>query len=131
MAKRIETESKTEKLRALRLADEAARKEAGTWGEMHVGEVTHEATKSVFVQVWKGAHRPDLFRQGGVRQVGVPAAEWLAITGWVKARRADGFEQSVLARDVSAEEARKVADARISQRLNSGYTVINSAGGLQ
>ena len=90
MAKKIEVESKTEKLRALRLAHEAARKEAGTWGEMTVGEIVHEATRSVFVQVWKGLNRPDPFRQHGARQVGIGATEWLAMTAWVNARRGEG-----------------------------------------
>jgi hypothetical protein len=132
MAKKIvEVESKTEKLRALRLAHEAARKEAGTWGEMQVGEVAHEATKSVFVQVWKGANRPDPFRQRATRHVGVPAGEWLAITSWVNARRAIGFSQSVVAWDVSTEEARKIAKARIAERLSDGYTVMNPEGEAQ
>lgn len=126
MAKKVEIESKAEKLRALRLADEAARKAAGTWGEMTVGEIVHEATRSVFVQVWKGSSRPDPFRQG-VRQVGVPANEWLAMTTWVKVRRADGFSQSVIAWDITAEEARKVSEARIAAHRNEGYTVINPA----
>jgi hypothetical protein len=126
MAKKVvEVESKTEKLRALRLANEASRKAAGTWGEMMVGEITHEASKSVFVQVWKGRTRPDPFRQSSVRQAGVPAAEWLAMTGWVKARRSLGFSQSVVAWDISADEAHKIAKARIAERLSDGYAVKN------
>jgi hypothetical protein len=124
----IEPETKVEKLRMMRLADEAARKDAGTWGEMMVGEIMHEGTRSVFVQVWKGPSRPDPFRERRTRQPGVPASEWLAMTGWIKVRRATGFTQSVIARDISAEEAQKVAAARIEEHVSSGYTVINPAG---
>ncbi len=127
----VEVETKTEKLRALRLADEAARKAAGTWGEMMVGEILHEPTKSVFVQIWKGANRPDPFREGRTRQVGVPATEWLAMTAWVKVRRAMGFTQSVIARNISTEEAQRIASARMKEHVSVGYLVVNSAGGIQ
>lgn len=129
MAKKIEVESKTEKLRALRLAHEAACKEAGTWGEMTVGEIVHEATRSVFVQVWKGLNRPDPFRQHGARQVGIGATEWLAMTAWVNARRGEGFINSVVAKDVTKEEAHKIAEARITHHDTEGYTVMNPIGG--
>jgi hypothetical protein len=130
MTKRVlEPETKAQKLRALRLENEAARKAAGTWGEMMVGEITHEATSAVFVQSWKGANRPDPFRERPARQPGIPASEWLAITGWIKLRRAIGFTQSVLARDISAEEARRIALARIEERVTGGFIVINPAGG--
>ena len=124
MAKKVETETKAERLRALRLANEAARKTAGTWGEMAVGELMHEETRSVFVQVWKGPNRPDPFRLG-VRQVGIPASEWLAITNWIKVRRSTGFSQSVIAWDLSAEEARKISEERIAAHRSEGYTVMN------
>ena len=131
MAKKIETESKADKLRALRLAHEAARKQAGTWGEMMVGEIMHEATRSVFVQVWKGLNRPDPFRQHAARQVGIGATEWLAITAWVNARRGEGFINSVVAKDVTKEEAHKIAEARITLHDADGYTVMNPTGGPQ
>lgn len=129
LAKKIEVESKTDKLRALRLAHEAARKEAGTWGEMTVGEIMHEATRSVFVQVWKGHNRPDPFRQRGARQIGIGATEWLAMTAWVNARRGEGFTNSVVAKDVTKEEAHKIAEARITHHDTEGYTVMNPIGG--
>jgi hypothetical protein len=124
-----EPNSKVQTLRALRLENEAARKAAGTWGEMMVGEITHEATRSVFVQIWTGASRPDPFRERSTRQPGVPASEWLAITGWIKLHRALGFTQSVIARDMSAEEAQRIATDRIEGHVSGGYVVINPAGG--
>jgi hypothetical protein len=124
-----EPETKAQKLRTLRLADEAARKAAGTWGEMMVGEIMHEATRSVFVQIWKGVSRPDPFRERPARQPGVPASEWLAITSWVKLHRAMGFTQSVIARDISVEEAQRVATGRIEGHVSGGYVVMNPAGG--
>jgi len=127
----LEVETKAQKLRTLRLADEAARKAAGTWGEMMVGEILHEPTRSVFVQVWKGQSRPDPFREGRTRQVGVPATEWLAMTAWIKVRRAMGFTQSVIARDISADEAHRIATARIATHASDGYVIMNPAGGAQ
>jgi len=123
----LEVETKVQKLRALRLEDEAARKAAGTWGEMMVGEIIHESTKSVFVQVWKGLSRPDPFGERRTRYVGVSAVEWLAMTNWVKLRRAVGFTQSVIARDVSAEEAKKIVAVRIEAHVSGGYVVMNPA----
>lgn len=131
MAKKVAVATKTERLRALRLAHEAARKQAGTWGDMMVGEIVHEATRSVFVQVWKGPSRPDPFRQGAVRQAGIGPAEWSAITAWVNSRHADGFSKCVLARDMTKEEAQRVAEARIAQHVNKGYTVMNPAESRQ
>jgi len=69
-------QTRTDKLRELRLADEAARKSAGTWGELTVGEVTHPASGSVYVQVWKGARRPDLGRAPSARAANVPPEDW-------------------------------------------------------
>lgn len=124
MAKKVVTESKTDRLRALRLADETARKSAGTWGEMTVGEIVHEPSRSVFVQVWKGPSRPDPFRQGG-RQTGIAATEWMAITSWVKVRKVDDFSQSIIAWDITADEARRIAEERIAAHRRDGYTVVN------
>jgi hypothetical protein len=129
--KTVEPETKVEKLRTLRLANEAARKAAGTWGEMMVGEITHEESRSVFIQVWKGMSRPDPFRERPARQASVPPSEWLAMTGWIKGRRGAGFTQSVIARDISADEARRIASARIAEHVSSGYVVMNPVGETQ
>lgn len=124
--KRNDQDAKTEKLRALRLADEAARKDAGTWGEMTVGELMHEGSRSVFIHCWKGANRPDLFREGRARYPGISSPDWLAMVAWMARLKTDGFSQTILARDLSAAEARKITLARIAAHRTSGYTVINA-----
>lgn len=123
--KPTEQDKKTQRLCALRLAREAALKEAGTWGEMTVGEIVHEATRSVFVQLWKGQRRPDPLAEGAVRSAGVPMAEWTAVVAWVNARKSTGFRQRIVAWDLSADEARRIAEARIDELRAAGYTVIN------
>lgn len=125
--KPTEQDKKTQRLCALRLAREAALKEAGTWGDMMVGEILHEASRSVFVQQWKGQRRPDPLAEGAVRAAGVSPAEWMAMIAWVNARRSTGFRQRIVAWDLSADEARRIAAARIAELRAAGYTVINPA----
>jgi len=117
--------NKTENLRALRLAQEAASKEAGTWGDMTVGEILHEGSRSVFVQVWKGARRPDPFEVDGVRRAAPRGPDWLAVMAWIDAEKSDGFSRCIVAWDLSAPEARKIAESRIAAHRAAGYTVIN------
>jgi hypothetical protein len=118
-------DQKTERLRALRLADEAARREAGTWGEVTVGELVHEGSQTVFVHTWKGPRRPDLFREGGARPPGISPQDWLAMSAWVTRLKSVGFRQTILARNLSPAEARKLVQARIAEHRMAGYTVIN------
>ena len=54
--------AKIANLRDLRLARDAAQRAAGTWGDMSVGEITHEPSGEVFVLSWKGREAPDLLR---------------------------------------------------------------------
>src|ERR1051325_11205607 len=53
-AKQPDQKTLTQTLRDQRQADEAARTAAGTWGDLSVGELTHRASGSVYIQVWKG-----------------------------------------------------------------------------
>jgi hypothetical protein len=118
---------KTAGLRALRLAHEASSRSAGTWGEMTVGEIVHEISRSVFVQVWKGPRRPDPFEDGAARRDAPRGLDWTAMVSWVNARRSTEFSRRVVAWDVNAIEARKIAEARIAEHRAAGYTVINPA----
>ena len=118
--------SKTEALRALRLAREAESRSAGTWGENSVGEILHESSRSVFVQVWKGARRPDPFENKTRRNL-PQGSDWSAIIAWVDARDASAFVCRYVARNLSLAEARKIADARIAAHRAAGYTVVNPA----
>lgn len=126
-----QVDDKTQKLRALRLAHEAASKDAGTWGEVTVGELRHEASRSIFVQTWKGLHRPEPGREGAVRRPGVSAEDWTAMVNWVTALRALGFSETVVARNLSLAEARRIAQARIAEHQAAGYKVINPAAAPQ
>ena len=115
---------KTEALRALRLAKEAESRSAGTWGENSVGEILHEGSRSVFVQVWKGARRPDPF-ENRVRRDLPRGNDWWAMIAWVNARDANDFVCRYVARNLTLAEARKVADARMGAHRAAGYTVVN------
>jgi len=118
--------SKTEALRVLRLAREAESRSAGTWGENSVGEILHESSRSVFVQVWKGARRPDPFENKSRRDL-PHGTDWAAMIAWVNARDASAFLCRYVARNLSLDEARKIADARIAAHRAAGYTVVNPA----
>jgi hypothetical protein len=130
MAKKAKQEAdtgKADRLRALRLERETARREAGTWGEMTVGEILHQASRSVFMQVWKGQRRPDPFDEGGARRAGASTAAWSAMLAWVAERNSPDFSQRIVAWDLSTAEARKVLEARIAEHQAAGYTVTNPA----
>lgn len=121
------SDGKADRLRALRLEREASRREAGTWGEMTVGEILHQPSRSVFMQVWKGQRRPDPFEEGGARRAGASTAAWSAMLAWVEERNSPDFSQHIVAWDLSAAEARKVLEARIAEHQAAGYTVTNPA----
>jgi hypothetical protein len=125
-AKPIDPKTQTEKLRQLREADEEARKAAGTWGDLSVGEVMHRPTKSVYVQVWKGHRRPNLALEAGVRPVGVPPADWPALETWLATARFAGLQQNVVAWTVSKSEAQRLKEKRMEENRAAGLTVINA-----
>ena len=124
-------DGKADRLRALRLAHEAARREAGTWGDLMVGEILHQASRSVFMQVWKGQHRPDPFGDGKPRRAGASAAEWSAMMAWVNERNSPDFRQRIVAWDLSAAEERKVLEARIAEHEAAGYAVTKPMDALK
>lgn len=116
-------DGKADRLRALRLAHEAARREAGTWGDVTVGEILHQASRSVLMQVWRGQHRPDPFADDKPRRAGASAVEWSAIMAWVNERNSPDFRQRIIAWDLSAAEARRVLEARAAEHEAAGYAV--------
>lgn len=123
----IDPRTRTDKLRELRLADEAARKEAGTWGLMIVGEVLHSASRSVYVQIWKGARRPDVAVAPSARSAGVPPEDWTGLAAWIKSTRGQGLTRNVVAWSLSKAEALRVKALRIDENRVAGLTVINGA----
>jgi hypothetical protein len=119
--------SKIEKLRALRLSDEAARQAAGTWGEMSVGEITHRPTGEVFVYTWKGREAPDLEKLPGKRTTVKRADEHAQLTEWLLKHKMEGFEITLLAWNLSEAEAARLQQARLAQQTAAGLAVINAA----
>jgi hypothetical protein len=117
--------SKSERLRALRLAHEATRREAGVWGDMTVGEIFHQASNSVFMQLWRGQRRPNPFEEGGARRAGASSADWKAMLEWISERNTPDFSQRIIAWDLSAAAAREILKARIEKHEAAGVHVTN------
>ena len=118
--------AKTVRLRELRLADDAARREAGTWGDMSVGEIAHEPTGEVFVLSWKGSKEPDLARLHR-RPAELSVAEHERLQAWLVHHRMPVFQRSLLGWNLSRAEAKRVKQARIAERKAGGARVVNDA----
>lgn len=117
--------SKADRLRELRLASEAARKEAGTWGDRMVGEIWHPSSQSVYVQIWRGRRWPDPLVMNTAQSARISAVDWIAIVDWKKSRETEDFSRQLLAWNLSAEEAQKVKVDRIRQHFEAGRKVVN------
>ncbi|MBM3486239.1 MAG: hypothetical protein FJX67_06345 [Alphaproteobacteria bacterium] len=117
---------KSRKLRQLRLADERARREAGTWGDVNVSEIVHAPTRSTLLQFWKGARRPDP-GDGSPRPPGFRAEHWKNAQRWAAARNADGFVHRSIAVNVSGVEAERIIAEHAAARETEGYTVTLAA----
>jgi hypothetical protein len=126
--KRTDQKTLTQNLRDQRQADEAARKAAGTWGDLSVGEVTHRATGSVYVQVWKGGKRPEI-TAATARAASVPTEDWAAIEGWLKGINPADLHRSIIAWTVSKAEAARLKAKRMAENSAAGVRVINAAPG--
>jgi hypothetical protein len=116
--------AKMVRLRELRLADDAARREAGTWGDMSVGEIAHEPTGEVFVLSWKGSKEPDLARLHR-RPAELSVAEHERLQAWLVHHRMPVFQRSLLGWNLSRAEAKRVKQARIAERKAGGSRVVN------
>jgi len=116
-----------ERLKALRLAREAASREAGTWGELSVGEIVHEPSGAVFVHHWRGRDMLPLGPMLTKRPVDLTIDEHRTVAEWLKRHRMTGFEQTLLGWDLSAEEAKRQREARLAALRAAGTTVINDA----
>ena len=122
----VSQRSKIDKLRALRLSDEAARQAAGTWGEMSLGEITHQPTGEVFVYVWKGRASPELEKLPGKRTTVKRADEHALLTEWLLKHKMVGFEITLLAWSLSEAEAARLQQARLAEQSAAGLHVINA-----
>jgi hypothetical protein len=126
--KAVEDEkAKTARLRGLRLAEDAARREAGTWGEMNVGEIAHEATGEVFVLSWKGSKEPDLARLHRTRLPELSIAEHERLQAWLVHHKVPVFQRSLIGWSLSRAEAKRLKQARIAEHKASGSRVVNDA----
>lgn len=117
--------AKVASLRELRLASDAARRAAGTWGDMSVGEITHEPTGEVFVLSWKGREAPNLLRLRHGRWSELSPAEHERLQAWLDRHERPDFKQSHLGWSLSRVEAKRAKQARIAERKASGFQVIN------
>jgi hypothetical protein len=117
--------AKTAKLRELRLADDAARRAAGTWGEMSVGEIAHEPTGEVFVLSWKGSKEPDLARLHRTRLPELSIAEHERLQAWLVDRRMPVFQRSLVGWNLSRAEAKRLKEMRIAEHRARGSRVVN------
>jgi hypothetical protein len=121
----IDEKAKIAKLREQRLAADAARRAAGTWGDMSVGEIAHEPTGEVFVLSWKGREPPDLLRMRRSRLPELSLAEHERLQAWLDRHHLPDFRQSLVGWNLSRVEAKRTKQARIAERRASGCQVIN------
>jgi hypothetical protein len=119
--------TKVAKLRELRLADDAARREAGTWGEMRVVEIAHEPTGEVFVLSWKGSKEPDLAKLCRTRPAELSVEEHERLQAWLDHHRVPIFQRSIIGWNLSRAEARRVKQERIASHKAGGSRVVNDA----
>ena len=122
-ARKATVDDRSAKLRALRLAHEADRREAGAWGDLSVREVKHEPSGEVFVHYWKGKAAPKF--QKPARAPGLTAAEHAAYCDWVSRHAADEFRQSAVAWNLSKAEALRIKQERLAAHAAANLTVIN------
>jgi hypothetical protein len=128
MSKQVRSTEKApkwERLRDLRMADEAARKESGTWGELMVGEIVHSDTASVFVHVWKGPTRPDPVTAATARGAKLVPEDWLALVAWKESRGADEFSSRVVRWNLSEDEALRAKEELIATHRAAGLEIVN------
>jgi hypothetical protein len=115
--------TRQEALRQQRLAHEEAQKAAGLWGDMSVGLVRWN--NDVFVHYWKGKGAADLYKLAARKPTEITAAEYEALTGWLKAKSYAGFEQSFVAWNVSAAEAMRIKTELIAKEKSDGRMIVN------
>lgn len=126
--KAVESEAaKMARLREQRLASDAAKRAAGTFGDMSVIEIQHEQTGEVFVLSWKGAKAPELARLGRIRAPGLSFDEHERLQAWLLDQPEDFLKQTLIGWNLSAAEAKRLKDARIAERKAGGGRVVNDA----
>lgn len=117
--------SKIAKLREQRLASDAARREAGTWGDVSVLEIAHEPSGEVFVLSWKGRSEPNLQKLNRALSPKMSIAEHERLQAWLVNHQPPDFRQSLVGWNLSSAEALRVKEARIAEHKTGGRHVIN------
>ena len=117
--------TKSERLRELRLASEASGREAGTWGDASVGEITHVASGATFVYYWSGRQEQDLGKLLARRLAGTTPEEYQALVEWLLQYRVQGFRLAIRNWNLSTAEARRLKQLRIAEHKAAGRSVIN------
>ena len=112
-------------LRLKRLAHEQAQKDAGIWGDMAVGQIIRE--NKVFIHHWKGHALTDLFTLAGKKPREMTPTEHDALVAWLKSGIYEGFTQSFVAWNVSADEALRVKNEHMEKHRSNGLDVVNPA----
>jgi hypothetical protein len=125
-AAKATADERTAKLRELRLAHEAAQREAGAWGDLTVREVVHEPTGAVFVHYWRAGASPKLKKSP--RAPGLSAPEHEAYCAWVGQHDPEEFRQSAVAWNLSKAEALRIKQERLAAHAAANATVINPPG---
>jgi hypothetical protein len=113
-----------EALRASRMAQEQAKKDAGIWGELSIGVIEHK--QSAFVYIYKGVAEASMHRLAAKRPKDISKAEHEALCLWLKAGGYDGFKQRIAAWNLSADEAQRVKLVTITEIAASGTRVVNA-----
>jgi hypothetical protein len=121
----VDEDVKMAKLRQLRLADDAARQAAGTFGDMSVIEILHEPSGEVFVLSWKGSKLPDLARLNRIRAPGLTFDEHERLQAWLTDLQLPFVKQTLIGWNMSVVEATRAKQARIDERKAGGLRIVN------
>ena len=121
----LDENAKVAKLREQRLAKDVASREAGTWGDLSVGQLVHEPTGEMFVLVWKGRIRPELATLNRSRFPELSIAEHERLHSWIAGYDEEEFKHSFIGWNLSKDEAKRAMQVRIAELRASGHSVIN------
>ena len=125
----LDQNAKVAKLRELRLARDAASREAGTQGDISVGQLMHEPTGDVFVLMWKGQIWPDLATLHRSRLPLLSIAERGRLQDWLAGRDEAEFKQSFVSWNMSRGAAKRAWQLRIAELRANGRGVLNDNPG--
>ena len=112
-------------LRQKRMAHEQAQKDAGVWGEMAVAQIIRQ--NKVFLHHWKGTALTDLFALAAKKPREMTPPEHEALVAWLKSGAYEGYTQSFVAWNVSADEAVRVKAELVEKHRANGLEVVNPA----